>query len=82
MAAADKFGTASIMLLCLFYMIMLGGGNYEQMNVTKLIATAPPASFDILIGEFSFSPVPFWVMFRPLTIVLFLVTVVFVGRKL
>lgn len=76
MALREKVAAASLMLLCLFYIIMLGGGNYEQMNVTRLIVSSPPESFAILTGEFSFSPIAFWVTFRPLTILLFLISIV------
>ncbi|HEY0741208.1 MAG TPA: hypothetical protein VGD40_07090 [Chryseosolibacter sp.] len=81
MSALDRLGSALVMLLCLLYIIMLGGGTYEQMNVTKLIVTAPPASFDMLMGEFPFSPVVFWTTFRPLTILLFIVTLVLCWKK-
>jgi hypothetical protein len=64
----------SLLALTLFYIIMLGGGNYEQMNVTPVIASAPPKSLYMLQGEYGFSPVKFWATFRPITILLFIIT--------
>lgn len=71
-----KFANASLILLSLFYIIMLGGGNYEQLNVTTLVASAPPKSFAMMQGPYGFNPVKFWVTFRPLTILLFVLTLV------
>jgi hypothetical protein len=55
---------------------MLGGGNYEQLNVTSTVASAPPKSFAMMQGPYGFNPVKFWVTFRPLTILLFLMSIV------
>jgi hypothetical protein len=71
----------SLILLCLFYLIMLGGGNYEQMNITRVIIKAPPGSFAMLTGEYKFSPVAFWATFRPITILLFIITLVLNWRR-
>lgn len=63
----------SLLLLTLFYLIMLGGGNYEQLTITSLVSSAPPKSLAMLQGPYGFNPVKFWVTFRPLTILLFIV---------
>jgi hypothetical protein len=68
----EKLAGVSLIFLCLFYIIMLGGGNYEQMNITKVIVSAPPKSFAMLTGDYRFNPVAFWATFRPLTILLFI----------
>ena len=56
---------------------MLGGGNYEHLNVTPVITSAPPKSLSMMQGPFGFNPVKFWVTFRPLTILLFIAAIVF-----
>lgn len=72
----EKSAGVTLVLLCLFYIIMLGGGNYEQMNITKVIISAPPKSFAMLTGEYRFSPIAFWATFRPITILLFITALV------
>lgn len=67
---------ASLILLTLFYIILLGGGNYEQLNVTNLVCSAPPKSLYILQGPYGFKPMFFWVIFRPITILLFVFSLV------
>ena len=76
MLTRENLAGASLVLLCLFYIIMLGGGNYEQMNVSKVLVSAPPKSFAMLTGEYRFNPVAFWVTFRPLTILLFIISLI------
>jgi hypothetical protein len=70
----QNLAQGSLVALCLFYIIMLGGGNYEQLNVTSVVTAAPPKSLYMMQGEYGFSPIKFWVIFRPLTILLFIVT--------
>ena len=71
--------------LARFYIIMLGGGNYEQLNVTNLVVSAPPQSLYILQGDYGFKPFAFWLLFRPLTILLFIAAIAlnwkFTGRR-
>lgn len=75
-AFKKQLANISLILLALFYLIMLGGGNYEHMNVTTVVASAPPGSFAMMQGSYGFNPVKFWVTFRPLTILLFLVAII------
>lgn len=76
-AATRCVANFSLLALAFFYLIMLGGGNYEQINVTHVVASAPPKSFAMMQGSYGFNPVKFWVIFRPLTILLFIVALVF-----
>jgi hypothetical protein len=55
---------------------MLGGGNYEHLNVTTTVASAPPKSFAMLQGPYGFNPVKFWATFRPVTILLFIIAII------
>lgn len=75
--APHRLADYSLLLLTLFYLIMLGGGNYEQLTITNLVASAPPKSLAMLQGPYGFNPVKFWVTFRPLTILLFIAALVF-----
>lgn len=56
--------------------MMTGGGAYEQLNVTRVVAEAPPRSLAMLQGPYAFNPVFFWITFRPLTLLLFVAAAV------
>src|SRR6478736_593861 len=73
-----KFKLTDVSLICLtlFYIMMLGGGSYEQLTVTTVVTSAPPKSLYMLQGPFGFKPIIFWIIFRPITIILFLLAVV------
>src|SRR6478736_3463892 len=71
-----KLADGSLTCLTLFYIIMLGGGCYEQLTVTNLVTSAPPKSLYMLQGPFGFKPMIFWIIFRPITIILFLITII------
>lgn len=71
-----QVANTSLILLTLFYLIMFGGGNYEHMNITTVVASAPPKSFAMMQGPYGLNPVKFWVTFRPVTILLFLIVIV------
>lgn len=70
------FANYALTALALFYIIMLGGGNYEQLNITQLVVRDLPKSLYILQGDYGFKPFAFWVLFRPITILLFVITLV------
>lgn len=71
-----KLANATLIALALFYLIMLGGGNYEQLTITSLVTKAPPKSLYILQGEYGFKPMAFWATFRPITMLLFIVVLI------
>jgi hypothetical protein len=71
-----KLANATLIVLALFYLIMLGGGNYEQLTITNLVTSAPPKSLYILQGPYGFKPIIFWVIFRPITLILFIIALV------
>jgi hypothetical protein len=58
----------------------LGGGNYEAINVTHKVTAAPPHSLAMLQGPYGFFPVVFWIIFHPLTELLFVLTLIFNWR--
>jgi len=71
-----KLADISLIFLILFYVMMLGGGCYEQLTVTNVVTSAPPKSLYMLQGPFGFKPIIFWIIFRPITTLLFLLAVV------
>ncbi len=71
-----QLATFTLFLLSLFYIVMLGGGNYEQLTITTVVASAPPKSLSMMQGDYGFNPVRFWILFRPVTILLFIAAIV------
>lgn len=72
-----KLANTSLFVLTLFFLILLGGGNYEAINVGRVIASAPPKSLAMLQGPYKFFPVPFWVLFHPLSELFFVFALIF-----
>lgn len=72
MNSFSRTGNTVLIALVLFYLIMLGGGNYEHMNVTPVVTSSLPQSLHMLQGPYGFNPARFWATFRPLTILLFI----------
>src|SRR5689334_18316855 len=71
-----KLADISLISLALFYIMMLGGGSYEQLTVTNVVTSAPPKSLYMLQGSFGFKPMIFWIIFRPITILFFLFAII------
>jgi hypothetical protein len=74
----DQYRIANPVLfaLVLAYLVMLGGGSYEHINVAPVVTQAPPMSTAMLHGPYAFSPVKFWATFRPVTFILFLAAII------
>lgn len=77
----NRLANVTLFALTLFYITMVGGGTYEQINVTSVVTAAPPKSLAMLQGPYGFSPVKFWVIFRPITILFFLLALSFHWRE-
>jgi hypothetical protein len=63
--------------LTISFLILLGGGNYETINVTHRVASAPPKSLAMFQGPYGFFPIFFWIIFHPLTELLFVLALIF-----
>jgi len=75
-----RLSNLTIIALTLSFLILLGGGNYEAINVTHKVASAPPQSLSMLQGPYGFFPIKFWIIFHPLTELLFVVALIFNWR--
>ncbi|HEV8514889.1 MAG TPA: hypothetical protein VGQ59_16505 [Cyclobacteriaceae bacterium] len=75
-SSRPKLADISLISLALFYIVMFGGGCYEQLTITNLVTSAPPKSLYILQGPYGFKPMIFWIIFRPITILLYLLTLI------
>jgi len=71
-----KLGFWALIALALVYIVMTGGGTYEHLNVTRIVTSAPPKSLYMLQGEFGFNPIKFWAMFRPISLLLFILALI------
>src|SRR5688572_19864188 len=72
-----KLANISLFILTLSFLILLGGGNYETLNVSRVIASDPPRSLAMLQGPYKFFPVPFWVLFHPISELFFILALIF-----
>ena len=61
---------------CLFFSIIIGGAIYEHMAVVPYWSAAPPRSLSMFQGEYGLDPASFWQTVHPITIVLFLLTLI------
>ena len=75
-----KLANISLFALVISFTILLGGGNYEAINVTHKVASAPPHSLSMMQGPYGFFPVVFWIIFHPLTELLFVLSLIFNWR--
>jgi hypothetical protein len=76
----SKLANISLICLTLSFLILLGGGNYEAINVTSVVAKAPPKSLSMLQGPYGFRPMWFWIIFHTLTEILFVIALIFNWR--
>ncbi|HEY3405781.1 MAG TPA: hypothetical protein VGK59_20495 [Ohtaekwangia sp.] len=72
-----KLANITLFMLTLTSLILLGGGNYETLNITRVIASDPPRSLAMLQGPYRFFPVPFWALFHPLSILFLILSLIF-----
>jgi len=79
MISSKRIALANVFLfaLTISFFILLGGGNYEAINVTPKLVSAPPKSLAMLQGSYGFFPVYFWIIFHPLTELLFVLALIF-----
>jgi hypothetical protein len=76
MSVKFKLANISLFALTISFIILLGGGNYEAINVVGKLASAPPRSLAMLQGPYRFFPVPFWATFHTLTEILFVIALI------
>lgn len=63
-------------LTCLSFSVVIGGAVYEHVAVVPQWTAAPPASLSMFQGEYGLNPAPFWMYIHPVTLVLFVVSIV------
>ena len=66
---------------CLAFAIIIGGAVYEHLNVVPQWAAAPPASLAMFQGEYGLKPELFWMIIHPVTILLFIITLILHWRS-
>jgi len=71
-----RLANISLFALTISFLILLGGGNYEAINVTPKLVSAPPRSLAMMQGPYGFFPVFFWIVFHPLTELLFILALI------
>jgi hypothetical protein len=68
-------------ITCLAFAVIIGGAVYEHLNVVPQWAAAPPASLAMFQGEYGLKPELFWKIIHPVTILLFIVTLILHWRS-
>ena len=61
---------------CLSFAIVIGGAVYEHTAVAPLWSAAPPKSLAMFQGEFGLKADRFWKMIHPITLLLFIATLI------
>ena len=56
---------------CITFIIVIGGGTYEHMNVVPVWSAAPPLSLSMFQGQYGLRPDLFWKIIHPVNLVLF-----------
>lgn len=80
MTLRQKLANITLFATTIFFFILLGGGNYEAINITPKIVKAVPQSLSMLQGPYGFSPIKFWVVFHPLAELLLILALIFNWR--
>lgn len=63
-------------LLCLSFTVIVGGAIYEHIAVVPQWSAAPPKSLSMFQGEYGLYAEGFWKIIHPVTLLLFIVTLV------
>jgi hypothetical protein len=66
---------------CLCFCIIIGGAVYEHLAVVPKWSAAPPESLSMFQGKYGLNPGVFWMLIHPVTLLLFLVTIIFNWRS-
>lgn len=77
MPTSKNLANIFLFALTISFLILLGGGNYETVNIVHRVASAPPKSLAMFQGPYRLFPVFFWAFFHPLTELLFVLALIF-----
>lgn len=68
--------TLILILACISFVIVIGGGTYEHAGIVPVWASAVPASLAMYQGEYAIAPGRFWIPVHPMTLVLFIIVLI------
>ncbi len=63
-------------LTCISYCLIIGAGIYEHIAVWPIAYSEPPKSLTMFQGNYALESAPFWMSVHPVTLTLFLITLV------
>lgn len=63
-------------LTCLSFSLILGGAAFEHVTIIPIMSMAPPRSLAMFQGDFGLHPESFWSIVHPVTVLLFLATLI------
>ena len=65
-----------LILACLSFIVVIGGGVYEHQALVPVWSSAVPASLAVFQGEYRLVPEKFWMLIHPVTIVLMVIALI------
>ena len=71
-----NYKTIIYILLCISFSIVFGGAVYEHIAIWPTAYEAPPKSLSMFQGEYGLYSAPFWQSIHPVTLVLFIATLI------
>lgn len=63
-------------LTCISFCMIIGAGIYEHVSVWAVAFSEPPKSLAMFQGKYAIQPALFWKFIHPLTLILFIITVI------
>lgn len=63
-------------LSCITFIIVIGGGVYEHLNMVPTWSAAPPVSLSMFQGQYGLNPELFWMLIHPVNLVLFTISLI------
>lgn len=67
-------------LVCLSFAVVIGGAIYEHIGVVPKWRLAPPVSLSMFQGKYGLDPSTFWKSIHPVTLILFIITLIIFWR--
>ena len=65
-----------LIMACISFVMVIGGGAYEHLNIIPRWKLAPPASLSMFQGEYGIDEGRFWKLIHPVTLVLMLASLI------
>jgi hypothetical protein len=68
--------TSILILASISLITVIGGAVYEHLAIVPLWASAVPASLAMFQGEYAITPIRFWALIHPVTLILLILALI------